>query len=193
LPSPRPHRRRIRPRHELRPPASIRSSSRQWKKKMIYSRRLPDQFQEPKRGNAYEGLKRAFNRGPHGDDSTTVAATVYPAVPSAPRPATRRRREEGLLASGSQLAFSFPRPHASVGQCTLARRLQLRGQPRNYTAFRFNALHTLRVRGSYRISGARGRVAVGPVIGLHHVFQVEAMRPVDLLEHRTRVEGGYVS
>src|ERR1700724_962665 len=79
----------------------------------------------------------------HGDGSTTVAATVYPAVPSAPRLATRRRREEGLLASGSQLAFSFPRPHASVGQCTLARRLQLRGQPRNYTAFRFNALQHL--------------------------------------------------
>src|ERR1700722_9071577 len=117
----------------------------------------PRSNQEPKRGNAHEGLQRLQSRS-HRDDSTTVAATVYPAVPSAPRLATRRRREEGLLAPGSQLAFSFPRPEASVDQCTLARRLQLRGQPRNYTAFRFFALqHLARARMIPDIRGARGR------------------------------------
>src|SRR3984957_5659244 len=47
--------------------------------------------------------------GSRDDDSNTVVATVSPAVISAPRPVTGRRREAGFLASGSLLASSFPK------------------------------------------------------------------------------------
>ena len=80
-----------------------------------------------------------FNEG-SADDSNTVVATVSPAVISAPRPVTGRRREAGVLASGSSLASSFPKQLASVDLWTFARRLQLRGQPRFQTAFRFKSL-----------------------------------------------------
>src|ERR1700679_3365280 len=40
-----------------------------------------------------------------------------------------------------------------------------------------------------RVCGA----ARGPVVRLHHVLQIEAMRPAGLLEHGARVEGGDVS
>src|SRR5882757_4847196 len=84
--------------------------------------------------------------GLRDDDSNTVVATVSPAVISAPRPVTGRRREAGFLASGSWLPSSFPRLWASVDPWTFARRLQLRGQPRFHTAFRFKSLAgTLRV------------------------------------------------
>ena len=49
------------------------------------------------------------------DDSNTVVATVSPAVISAPRPVTGRRREAGFLASGSLLASSFPKPQSFSG------------------------------------------------------------------------------
>jgi hypothetical protein len=46
-------------------------------------------------------------------------------------PAERRTTHEaGLLAPGSPLSSAFPRPLASVAYWTIARRLQLRGQPR---------------------------------------------------------------
>jgi hypothetical protein len=52
------------------------------------------------------------------------------------------------MASGSWFPSSFPRLWASVGSWTFARRLQLRGQPRFHTAFRFKSLAgTLRVAG----------------------------------------------
>src|ERR1700678_467455 len=35
--------------------------------------------------------------------------------------------------------------------------------------------------------------ALGPIVRLHHVLQIEAIRPADLLEHGARVEGGDVS
>src|SRR5476651_691433 len=82
-----------------------------------------------------------FNRRLRDDDSNTVVATVSPAVISAPRLVTRRRREAGFLASGSLLSSSFPKPfQASVDSWTFAIRLQLRGQPRFFTAFRFKSL-----------------------------------------------------
>src|SRR5271167_1111219 len=73
------------------------------------------------------------------DDSNTVVATVSPAVISAPRPVTRRRREAGFLAPGLWLLSPFPKLRFS-GSWTFARRLQLRGQPRCFTAFRFKSL-----------------------------------------------------
>lgn len=79
------------------------------------------------------------------DHSNTVVATVYPSVSGAPRPMARRRRRAGVLAPGSSLPSSFPRS-PSVDPQTFARRLQLRGQPRCHTAFRFKSLAgTLRV------------------------------------------------
>ena len=84
---------------------------------------------------------------PRDDDSNHVVATVSPAVPGAPRPKTGRPRKAGLLAPGSSLASAFPRLSPS-GTWMVARRLQLRGQPRSSTAFPFTS-HT----GTLRAAG----------------------------------------
>jgi hypothetical protein len=54
------------------------------------------------------------NRALRDDNSNTVVATVSPAVISAPRPVTRRRREAGVLAPGLWLLSPFPKLEASV-------------------------------------------------------------------------------
>jgi hypothetical protein len=42
------------------------------------------------------------------DDSSLVAATVYPVILGAPRPKTGRQCEAGFLASGLSLSSAFP-------------------------------------------------------------------------------------
>src|SRR5277367_3763919 len=63
--------------------------------------------QEPARVRLFE--HGFFNRKLRDDDSNTVVATVSPAVISAPRPVTGRRREAGFLAPGSLLSSAFPK------------------------------------------------------------------------------------
>src|ERR1700678_15526 len=41
--------------------------------------------------------------------------------------------------------------------------------------------------------GCGASLPIVPIVRLHHVLQVEAMCPADLLEHGARVEGGHVS
>ncbi len=54
------------------------------------------------------------NRGLRDDDSNTVVATVSPAVISAPRPVTGRRREAGILAPGRSFVL-LPKAHSLSG------------------------------------------------------------------------------
>jgi hypothetical protein len=67
-----------------------------------------------------------------------VVATVSPAASGHPRPKTGRRRKASLLAPGSVALVRLPRAEAPVAYRTSARRLQLRGQPRSFTAFPFD-------------------------------------------------------